>query len=50
VQSVALKDDFVQLHDVRVRELDKRLDLFLADALVPLLVLLLHALDRHDLA
>ena len=49
VQAVIFADDFLELHDVRVPQLAKRLDLTQRDAVVPGVVLALHALDGHHL-
>ena len=42
--------DLFKLHDIRVRHLSERLDLAQLHALFPRVELLLHALDRDDLA
>ena len=48
VKRVLLKTNLVKADDVRVRQLQQRLDLLLVDALVPPIVLLLHLLNGHD--
>ena len=48
MKGVLLEAHFVKPDDVRVGQLQQRLDLLLVDALVPPMVLLLHLFDRHD--
>ena len=48
VEGILFEDHFVELHNVWVCQLHERLDLLLANALVPPLVLLLHSLYRHN--
>ena len=50
VQGLVFKDDFLQIYDVGVRQLYQRLHLLLVHAGRPLIVALLHLLDRHNLA
>lgn len=49
VEYVLVENDFVELNDVGVRQLHEGLDLSQTDALIPLVVLLLHLLYGHDL-
>jgi hypothetical protein len=48
VKCVLLKDHLVQLDDVRMRQLDQRLNLLLVNAGSPLMVLLLHLLNCNN--
>lgn len=48
MKGAPLENDLVQLHYVGVGQLDKGLDLFLGDALTPLVVFFLHTLNRND--
>ena len=48
VEGVLLQTDFVKADNIRVRQLQQRLDLLLVDALVPPVVLFLHLFYRHD--
>ena len=48
MQRTAVKYHLIQLHYVRMTKLHQGLNLFLADALVPLGVLLFHALDSDN--
>ena len=49
MKGVPLENDLVKLHYIGVGQLDKGLDLFLGDALTPLVVFFFHALNRNYL-